>query len=262
MNSIAGHSRTPLKLTLLGAVCAAAVVLILFVPRMAQDELYHDFADQRTVLGIPHFWNTVTNLPFVLVGLAGLRLCLRRIPEGGLNELKTVYATFFAGVTLIAFGSAYYHLGPSTATLLWDRLPMSIAFLALFAAVVGESISPAWGRKLLIPLLVAGLASVIYWAVSEARGLGDLRVYALVQFLPIVLIPLILLMFGSPLTGAGYLWAILLTYAVAKAAEHFDGTLLELTGILSGHSIKHLLSGLATLWMLVALNRRRRAGAG
>jgi hypothetical protein len=111
-------------------------------------------------------------------------------------------------------------------------------------------------------LLVAGLASVIYWAVSEARGLGDLRVYALVQFLPIVLIPLILLMFGSPLTGAGYLWAILLTYAVAKAAEHFDGTLLELTGILSGHSIKHLLSGLATFWMLVALNRRRRAGAG
>lgn len=262
MNSIAGHSRIPLKLTVLGAVCVAAVVLILFVPPMAQDELYHDFADQRTVLGLSHFWNTVTNLPFVMVGFAGLRLCLWRMPVGGLNELRTVYATFFAGVTLIAFGSAYYHLGPSTATLLWDRLPMSITFMALLAVVIGESISPASGRKLLFPLLVAGLASVIYWALSEARGPGDLRVYALVQFLPIVLIPLILLMFGSPLTGAGYLWAILLTYAVAKAAEHFDGALLETTGVLSGHSIKHLLSGLAAFWMVVALKRRRRAGVG
>jgi hypothetical protein len=26
-----------------------------------QDQLYHVFADQRTLLGIPHFWNVVSN---------------------------------------------------------------------------------------------------------------------------------------------------------------------------------------------------------
>lgn len=260
MNTVVGHNRFPLKLTVLGTFVVAAVVLILYLPRIPQDELYHGFADQRTVFGIPNFWNTVTNLPFILVGLVGLRLCLARTPDGGLKELKTAYVTFFAGVSLIAFGSAYYHLNPTTATLLWDRLPMTVTFMALFAVVVGESVSPRWGRKLLMPLLAAGAASVIYWALSETRGLGDLRPYALVQFLPIVLIPLILLMFGSALTGPGYLWAILVTYAAAKVAELFDGALLEATATLSGHSIKHLLSGLAALWMVLALIRRRNPG--
>ena len=47
-------------------------------------------------------------------------------------------------------------------------------------------------------------------------------------------------------------------------AEHFDGALLAATGILSGHSIKNLLSGLATFWMVVALlkQKRRRVGQG
>lgn len=257
MHAISDHGRFRVKLVVAGAVVIGSVIGVSFLPPIPQDELYHDFADRRAVFGVPNFWNTVTNLPFVLVGLAGLRLCRAGTPQGGLGELRIVYMTFFAGVILTAVGSAYYHLNPSNATLLWDRLAMSVGFMALTAAVIGESISPAWGRGLLMPLLAAGLASVIYWAVSESRGAGDLRPYALTQFLPALLIPLILLMFRSALTGPGYLWAILLTYAAAKVAEHFDGLLLEITGILSGHSIKHLLSGLATLWMIAALIRRR-----
>ena len=136
--------------------------------------------------------------------------------------------------------------------------------MTLFTTVVGEGISPFWGKKLLAPLLAADAVSGIYWSVKEARGLGDLRPYALVQFLPLVLIPLNLLRFGSALTRPGYLWAILVTYAAAKLAERFDGGLLAATGILSGHSIKHLLSGLATFWMVVALlkRKRRRVGQG
>ena len=37
-----------------------------FLPPIAQDPLYHAFADQRALLGVPHFWNVVSNLPFVL----------------------------------------------------------------------------------------------------------------------------------------------------------------------------------------------------
>ncbi len=257
MTAFVESPRSPIKVVVLAVVVAAAVIICSFVPRIPQDELYHEFADQRMMFGIPNFWNTVTNLPFLLVGLAGLRICLPQVPRGGLRELQYVYATFFAGVTLIALGSAYYHLHPTTAALLWDRLPITVAFLAFFCAVVGESISPLWGGRLLAPLLVAGAASVVYWSVTESRELGDLRPYVLVQFLPMLLIPLVLWMYGSTLTRSGYVWAILMTYALAKAAEFFDGALLEATGIFSGHSIKHLLSGLAALWMAMALVKRR-----
>ncbi|MDX1513152.1 MAG: ceramidase domain-containing protein, partial [Gammaproteobacteria bacterium] len=212
-----------------------------------------------TILGIPNFWNTATNLPFLLVGIAGLRLCAGRVPAGALPELGRAYTVFFAGVALLGIGSIYYHLSPTTSTLLWDRLAIAVTIMALLSIVVGESIAPRWGRRLLLPLLAAGVASVVYWGISEARGAGDLRPYALVQFLPLALIPLILLTFGSALTRPGYLWAILVTYAIAKVAEHHDVALFEATGILSGHSIKHLIAGVATFWMIPALLRRRRA---
>lgn len=249
--------RSPIKVFVLAVVVAAALITCSFQPRIPQDELYHEFADQRLMFGIPNFWNTVTNLPFLLVGLAGLRICLPQVPQGGLAELQYVYATFFVGVTLIALGSAFYHLYPATEALLWDRLPITVAFMALFCAAVGESISPLWGGRLLAPLLVAGAASVVYWSVTESRDLGDLRPYVLVQFLPMLLIPLILWMYGSTLTRSAYVWAILMTYALAKAAEFYDGALLEATGILSGHSLKHLISGLAAMWMAMALVNRR-----
>ena len=258
LKSVAGHNRIWFKVTILCAFVVAAVIAILPLDPIQQDELYHEFSDQRTILQIPNFWNTITNIPFLVIGIVGLRFCFMQMPRDRATELRGAYATFFAGVTLIAFGSVYYHLYPSTQTLVWDRLPMSVAFMSLLAVVIGESISPRLGRRLLVPLLVAGLVAVIQWAVSETRGLGDLRFYVLVQFLPAVLIPLILLMFGAAWPRSGYLWAILVTYALAKVAEQFDAALLEATGVLSGHSIKHLLSGLATFWMLPALTGRRR----
>lgn len=262
MNTVADSRRIHFKVTVLCVIVAAAFIAAWTLPPIHQDELYHDFADRRTVFRIPNFWNTITNLPFLVIGSAGLWFCFSRMRVDRLSGLRAIYATFFTGVTLIAFGSAYYHLDPSTRTLFWDRLPMSIAFMALLALVIGECGSMSWGRRLLAPLLMAGLAAVIHWAVSEQRGVGDLRYYLLVQFLPIVLIPLILLMFGAAWRGSGYLWAILVTYAVAKVAEQYDGALLEATGVLSGHSIKHLLSGLATFWMLPVLVGRCHSDRG
>jgi hypothetical protein len=46
---------------------------LLLLPPIPQDQSYHQFADQRTMFGIPNFWNVVSNLPFLAVGAAGLR---------------------------------------------------------------------------------------------------------------------------------------------------------------------------------------------
>ncbi len=37
---------------------------------------YHEFADTRIFLGIPNFLNVISNIPFLLVGILGLRFLL------------------------------------------------------------------------------------------------------------------------------------------------------------------------------------------
>ena len=53
--------------------------LTLFRP-LLQDQSYHEFADQRALFGIPNFWNVISNLPFIAIGVAGL-LRLRYIRQ-------------------------------------------------------------------------------------------------------------------------------------------------------------------------------------
>jgi len=197
------------------------IAVFVFVRPITQDELYHSFADQRTLLGIPNFWNVVSNLPFAIVGILGLR-----------SARDLASRLLFAGVLLTAFGSAYYHWQPDTQRLLWDRLPMTIVFMSLFAIVAG--------RRLLFPLLCLGIASVIWWRIS-----GDLRLYVLVQFVPMVMIPVLLL---TTRVKPG-LWAVLGFYALAKVAEAGDAALYSVLP-LSGHTWKHLLAALATYYIL------------
>ena len=118
---------------------------------IAQDPGYHNFADRRDLLNIPNFFDVISNLAFVIVGVMGMRLIGSGLATGGLPELKAVYMTFFIGVFLTGFGSAYYHFHPDNQTLLWDRLPMTIAFMALFSAIVGETISSQIALKYLSP---------------------------------------------------------------------------------------------------------------
>jgi len=229
-----------------GAIAATLV----FVPRIAQDESYHHFADVRTIAGITNFWNVVSNLPFALVGIYGLFLTTRLASP----SLWPGYVAFCLAVTGVCFGSAYYHYSPSNPALIWDRLPMSLAFTAVFALVLGDRVNPALGRALLGPLLILGAASVLYWAWTESRGVGDLRPYALVQFMPFVLIALMLLLYpGSRESATWICWAILM-YFLAKLAEYFDAPIYRAVG-LSGHTFKHLLSAGAVLFVLFALLR-------
>ena len=106
----------------------ASLAGLLLLPPISQDQNYHDFADQRTILGIPHFWNVVSNLPFIAVGVAGIRHAHR----------DPAIFVLFLGILLTGFGSSYYHLDPNDHTLFWDRLPMSISFMAILAMAVEE----------------------------------------------------------------------------------------------------------------------------
>jgi hypothetical protein len=214
-----------------------------------QDPAYHDFADQRTLFGVAHFWNVASNLPFLVVGALGW-LQSRNVAS---PELATQHRVLCVAITLVAFGSGWYHHAPSNATLVWDRLPMTVAFMTLFSALIADRISWLLGRALLWPLAVAGIASIAWWVRTEAAGAGDLRAYALVQFLPMLLMPLILLLWRDGRLVARSLWFALGAYALAKLLEHFDAAVFAATGgLVAGHALKHLAAALAAWWILRA----------
>ncbi|MEJ2156282.1 MAG: hypothetical protein P8X96_13155, partial [Desulfobacteraceae bacterium] len=163
------------------------------------------------------------------------------------------------GVFLTGLGSAYYHMAPSNATILWDRLALTLLFMAFFSAVWGEHISASAAVKMVWPLVGLGLASVVYWYITETRGRGDLRIYAAVQFLPMVLVPLILIFYRSRLTGVGYVWGILAAYGIAKTAEVLDRAIYDALPGFSGHEIKHWVAAVGVfVYYLAGVKRKRR----
>ena len=225
-----------------------AVVGISLIPPVAQDPTYHDFADRRGLLGIPNFLDITTNLAFLAVGISGIILCTRNEKLGA----RRAWMACFTGVALVSLGSSYYHLAPDNGTLVWDRLPMSIGFMALSVAVVAECVNPRLERILLAPAILLGIASVIYWHYTD-----DLRPYVLVQFLPLLMVPAMLILFGGARKDRGFLLAALVIYMVSKLAEHYDRAVFEITGeVISGHSLKHLLAALALFIVYTMLRRR------
>jgi len=250
----------PLRLWIVAGVAVAAIVVTVFLPRIPQDPHYHAFADTRTVAGVPNFWNVVSNLGFVIVGLGGL-VWIARAGRGLARSLadrwERVAATVFgAGVALIGAGSAWYHWAPDNERLVWDRLPMTLVFMSLAALVIGDRVGSAVGRRLFAPMLAIGPASVVVWHVTERIGRGDLRLYALVQFLPLLVIPLLLVLVPGRYTGAGFLWATLGLNALGKVTELLDRETLAVFGI-SGHTLKHVLMAVATALVLRMLAVRR-----
>ncbi len=242
---------------LIGFICVSSFVAVFFVEPIAQDSAYHNFADTNEFFGIANFWNVVSNIPFLIVGLMGLAQLKRLniIPEMGV-----AYWLLFFGVALVAFGSGYYHLHPNNQTLVWDRLPMTIAFMSLFAVIIAEFVNQQRGSLLLFPLLIAGIASVLFWLVTESQGVGDLRFYALVQFLPIILIPLILLAYPSEFTKVSAYWWLLFAYIVAKVLEYYDGPIYHLFNQqMSGHAIKHVAAAIGMYVLLRSFRYRSTA---
>lgn len=249
------------RLLLIAAFGAIALIALALQPPIPQDPHYHDFVDARTRFGVPNFWNVASNLPFLCFGLWGLIALRAPALPGLLPALRPACLIFFIGSALVAFGSGYYHLNPTNATLLLDRLPMTVAFMAFFCIVIGEHIDLRLSRRLLLPLLTAGAASVLYWHYTEARGHGDLRPYAAVQFLPVIFIPLLLWLLPSRFRTTRHFWLVIASYVLAKVLESFDGVTYGLLHGVSGHSLKHVAAAIGIYFVMRALQRRSAAAS-
>jgi hypothetical protein len=215
------------------------------VPPIPQNQAYHVLADARTCLGVPNFWNVASNLPFAVIGAIGML----RVRDG--------MCTFvlFLGVFLVGLGSPYYHWNPNDETLFWDRLPMTIAFMAITAKSIEDRTSPKVGGYVLWPLLALGVFSLLLW-----RWTDDLRLYAWVQFFPCVALPQLFWLYPTH-TAISWLLAAAGLYAFAKLLEHFDAGVFAAGGLLSGHTLKHLAAAGACYAILRYYQTRRPLAA-
>ena len=250
------HRRRLLAIALLSI---AVLVAVAALPPIPQPGHYHDFADQRVVLGVPHALNVASNLGFLIVGVVGLGRLWRPGPSFADARERWPYAVFFVSLVGVGFGSAYYHLAPSHGSLFWDRLPMSLAFMSLFSAVLVERLGPRVGLRLFPWLAAAGPFSVVYWMLSERAGVGDLRLYGLVHFYPTLLIPLLMWLFRPRYTRGGDLLWVLALYATALAVERLDREVFAAGGWISGHAVKHVLAAVAAGWAVRMLRLRSPA---
>lgn len=214
-----------------------------------QDLQYHNFVDRRSILGIPNVFNVTSNIPFLFVGLIGLIYCLNNKQK----EAPWSWVVFFLGVTLVCFGSAYYHWTPNNQTLVWDRLPMTVGFIGLFIALLSEYVNPKIEKYFLFLAIVSGFSSVIYW-----HYVDDLRFYYWIQLIPLITIPVVLILFKAKYTHSLYLIFALFFYLMAKITEHLDKEIFSFSGeLLSGHSLKQLLASFGPHLVYLMLKNRQ-----
>jgi hypothetical protein len=202
---------------LLALLALAAVLAVLVLPPLAAPPHFAIFADRRTLLGIPNFFDVVSNLPSSS-SAPGDSMPSPRIGARVFATIRKVLLR--AGLPVLAltgFGSAYYHLAPG-------------GFMALVSAVMADRISVRAGFCVLLPLLAAGAGSVVHWRFSVLNGAEDVVPYAAVQY-----------------------------GAIAKLAELLDGPIYAVGGIISGHTLKHLLAAFAAWWLLRMLQLRSAA---
>lgn len=241
-----------------GIIISLTVIVIIvagMVEPSAQDITFHSFADARTLIAIPNCLNVISNIPFVLIGIYGLS----KIQKGNTG---VIFSVLFTGILLTGVGSAYYHYHPDNNTLVYDRIPMTIVFMAFLSATIAERINPRWGAAVLAPLVIMGIASVLWWHHTEGMGKGDLRFYMVVQFYPVVLIPIIFLLFPAPggKQVARYFIRIIAWYLIAKVLERYDDEIFSALHLVSGHSLKHLAAAVST-WYILKIYRLKTAAA-
>ena len=270
------HLQDSTALLLLFSSTLMISLFFLFVEPIRQPQQYHNFADKRLFLCachspseglflppnsdigrkrsagfiIPNFGDVVSNVVILIGGISGVVL-LHLKDAGGVDEmrlwqLQVCLPIFFYSTIAVSFGSTYYHWNPNSQTLVWDRLPMTVAFVSIFCYIIEDYVPAEFcgiGRWLLSPLILIGITSVIYW-----HWVDDLRLYALVQFLPLIIMTTLVLCqpcrYGGKLQQA----LALVLYALAKICEDRDYEIWSITkNILSGHSLKHALAGMASI---------------
>jgi hypothetical protein len=239
-------------------LAAALGIAALLVPRTPQSLSYHHFADRRSWVGIPNFGDVASNVLFLVAGFWGLAFLSRKSSHERFIDARErwPYVFIFLGLLLTACGSAYYHLAPDNARLVWDRLPMTIVFMPLVAAMIAERVNVKLGLCLVPVLIAVGIGSVLQWHLSEQQGAGDLRFYAVVQLYALLAL-LAALLLPPRYTRGSDLLVVAGLYVLAKILETVDRQIFSLGHIVSGHTLKHLAAGAAGYWILRMLQTRQ-----
>ena len=234
---------------ILAILVILSLLSFIFIAPIPQDLQYHSFADTRTIWGIPNFFDVISNLPFAIVGLLGLNYVFNNWN----TNRSWSWLILFLSILFVAAGSSYYHLNPNNQTLVWDRLPMAVGFMSLFAIVVGDYIYPKLEQWLLIPMCVLGVFSVLYW-----NFMDDLRLYAWVQFFSTALLLIVIFIYKPNTYQTKFLVFAFIFYILSKITEHYDQIIFSIThNVISGHTIKHLLAGIATFYFYLVLKYKK-----
>ncbi|MDM5177885.1 hypothetical protein PO883_11850 [Massilia sp. DJPM01] len=215
-------------------VAAFLAAAMLLAGPIAQPAGYHAFADVRSLSGLANAADVLSNLGFLLIGLAGLL---------HVRPTRPAHTMFFVAILLTGFGSSWYHLAPDDTRLVWDRLPIALACVSLLAAALHDAFPTRFTPlPTLAALCALGAASVFWWSAS-----GNLGPYLLIQLAPLVLVPVLQWQAGAPPAQRRAFGVAIGLYVLAKLCELADAAILSAIQALSGHTLKHLLAALAAL---------------
>jgi hypothetical protein len=221
---------------------------------LAQPASYHHFADQRSLGQLHNAADVLSNIVILIAGLLSFGWVLRHASNQPAQFPGMIVAAF--GLLFTAFGSAYYHMAPNDATLVWDRLPMTIVFAGILAMLWTSWSGQRVGWAQMLIMVVVSPATVGYWLLFNS-----LWPYAILQFGGLMLIV------GMTLTrkvdGVVAWTLVIVFYGVAKIFESLDWQIWELTHhVIAGHALKHVSSGLAGGSMILVANAAPRPVAG
>jgi len=234
----------------LGAVTVTPAIGVALMHPVINGPTFHQYADVRPWFGIPNAGDVLSNLPFVVIGIAGL-LAARKV----VGISRGLVALFFAGVLGIGLGSGAYHAFPFDATLAFDWLPIVLALAWLSALLLADRVDPLAGKVAALVLPLAAAASIGWWWLGGGTTAGgDMRWYAFIQLLFVVLVPVILMLYPRGRLDRTNLLLGVGCFVAARLVHSADETVLQITGV-SGHTFKHLVAALAAYFVLRAVRR-------
>ncbi|MDJ0523699.1 MAG: hypothetical protein QNJ90_16655 [Planctomycetota bacterium] len=205
----------------------------------------YEFACDGPLLGIPHFWNVVTNLAFLVVGWWGLRYLRRR--GLALSPAFRNWTGVWVSSVVLCFTSGAYHWFLTPWGLAVDR----VAICGIIAFVTAHLIHVVLGRgpslRISLGLLLLCEATVVVWVLGGSPWwYGALQAIAGFGALALVIAAHAR---GRLSFSPKPVYLFCGWYAVAKLLELFDVPICEALGFMGGHPWKHVASAIG-LWCL------------